>query len=432
MNRAELRSAALDIFQHVLRAVDARAAVRRAVTIHGSKLRVFNDEFNLAQRPIYVVGAGKAALAMSLGLHDVLGQKVARAVISTTHTATNEALPSTHAVFYGGHPLPNQESFRAAEAAIELLTDANQRRAFVIFLISGGASAMIELPISNNITLEELQAANRQLITCGATIAEINSIRRSFSAVKGGGLVRPLRDGDYITFIVSDTNIGDERSVGSGPTLPADLNAPDPLEVLEKYSLSRTLPASIVEAIRASKVKTVRSVAPSYTLLDNEVAQQAAVERATQLGFHAIRAVDIVEQDVAEGATKLINSALELMTDNFALISGGEFSCVVRGIGRGGRNLETALRCAVRLDEVRPKTETVVLSAGTDGIDGSSFAAGAIVDDTTVARARELEMDPNDFLARSDSHVFFETLGDLIVTGPTGTNVRDVRLVLSA
>ena len=431
MNTTELRGAALDIFQHVLRAVDARAAVRRAVSIDGSKLQIFNDEFSLSERPIYVVGAGKAALAMSLGLNDVLGQKIARAVVSSTRTATNESLPSTHAVFYGGHPLPNQESFRAAKAAFALLGEANQRRAFVIFLISGGASAMIEQPISNDITLEDLQEANRQLITCGATIAEINSVRRSFSAVKGGGLAAPLRDAEFITLIVSDTNIGDEQSVGSGPTLPPDIDPFDAFEVLEKYRLSHTFPASIVAAIRnAKKLESVRGISPSYTLLDSDVAQQAAIDRANELGFYTFRDYELVEQNAAAGAKKLIDSAFKWKPLNVALISGGEFSCTPSGNGRGGRNLETVLRCAILLSE--ETTSTVVLSAGTDGIDGSSFAAGAIADETTVARARELEMDPNDFLARSDSHAFFEALGDLIVTGPTGTNVRDVRIVLSA
>jgi hydroxypyruvate reductase len=143
-------------------------------------------------------------------------------------------------------------------------------------------------------------------------------------------------------------------------------------------------------------------------------------------------ASDIVEQPIDEGAVQLVNRALEAKVPGSVLISGGEFSCAVSGNGRGGRNLETVLRSAIRLSEVEPTTHTVVLSAGTDGIDGSSFAAGAIADETTVSRARELEMDPNDFLARSDSHAFFEALGDLIVTGPTGTNVRDLRIVLTA
>jgi len=433
MNRAELRSAALDIFQHVMRAVDARVAVRRAISIDEKTFRVFKDEFKLAGRPIYVVGAGKAALAMSLGLNDVLGDRIERGVISTTHAATNESLPTSHAVFYGGHPLPNQESLRAAEAAFELLNEANQKRAFVIFLISGGASAMIERPISDDITLEDLQVANRQLITCGATIAEINSVRRCFSAVKGGGLATPLSDTEFITFIISDTNDGDESSVGSGPTLPADVDAPEPLQVLESHGLIRTLPPSILQAIREyKKVDARRAFSPFYILLDNSVALDAAAERAAQMDLWTQFAIDIVEQPIDEGAVQLVNRALEAKVPGSVLISGGEFSCGVSGNGRGGRNLETVLRSAIRLSEVEPTTPTVVLSAGTDGIDGSSFAAGAIADEMTVSRARELEMDPNDFLARSDSHAFFEALGDLIVTGLTGTNVRDLRIVLTA
>ena len=431
MNTTELRRAALDIFQHVMRAVDARAAVRRAISVDGKTLRVFKDEFQLAERPVYVVGAGKAALSMSLGLNDVFGDRIERGVISTTNAATNESMSSRYAVFYGGHPLPNQESLRAAETAFELLNEANQKRALVIFLISGGASAMIERPIADDITLEDLQAANRQLITCGATIAEINSVRRSFSAVKGGGLATPLGDAEFITFIISDTNVGDESSVGSGPTLPADVDAPDPLQVLDRYSLNRTFPPSILQAIgKYKKVDARRVFSPPYILLDNSVALDAAAERAAQLNLLSQFAIDIVEQPINEGAVQLVNRALESKVPGSVLISGGEFSCAVSGNGRGGRNLETVLRGAIRLSE--ETTPTVVLSAGTDGIDGSSFAAGAIADETTVSRARELEMDPNDFLARSDSHAFFEALGDLIVTGPTGTNVRDVRIVLTA
>lgn len=408
-----------------------RVAVRRAISIDGKTLRVFKDEFKLAERPIYVIGAGKAALSMSLGLNDVLGDRIERGVISSTHSPDASTLPANHTMFYGGHPLPNQESFRAAEAAFALLSEANQRRAFVIFLISGGASAMIERPISNDITLEDLQEANRQLITCGATIAEINSVRRSFSAVKGGGLATPLREAEFITLIVSDTNVGDERSVGSGPTLPPGIDEFYVLDVLEKYRLKHTFPASIVAAIRNDKkLESVREISPSYTLLDSDVAQQAAIDRANELGFYTFRDSELVEQNAAAGAKKLIASAFKWKPLNVALICGGEFSCTLSGNGRGGRNLETVLRCAILLSE--ETTPTVVLSAGTDGIDGSSFAAGAIADETTVARARELEMEPNDFLARSDSHAFFEALGDLIVTGPTGTNVRDLRIVLTA
>lgn len=427
----DLRAVALDIFQHALGAVDAREAVRNAISFDGSLLRIASSQFPLDVRPIYVVGVGKAALSMALGLNDVLGAQITRAVVSTAHFATTPFLAATYTPFYGGHPLPNQESFHAAKATFELLSEANERQGFVIFLISGGGSAMLEWPISNDITLEDLQEANRQLITSGATIAEVNAVRRSISAVKSGGLASRIPSADMVTLIVSDTNAGDESNVASGPTLPADDDAPDPFEVLETYRLNDALPKSIVNAIRQRhSPKSAGEVSSAHVLLDNSTALEAAIKRAAELGFSTTLASDIVEQPVAEGTGLLLDRACESNARPSCLISGGEFSCRVTGNGRGGRNLETALRAAIRLDNERGESHTVFLSAGTDGIDGSSFAAGAIADETTVSRARQLEMDPNDFLERSDSHAFFEALGDLIVTGPTGTNVRDIRIVL--
>jgi hydroxypyruvate reductase len=428
MNTADLRSAALDIFRHVLRAVDARAAVRHAISIDGSQLRVFNDEFNVAQKPIYVVGAGKAALSMSLGINDVLGDRIERGVISITHSPDTSSLPANYTVFYGGHPLPNQDSLRAAESAFALLSEANQKNGFLIFLISGGGSAMIESPVSDHITLENLQDANRQLITCGATIEEINAVRRSFSALKGGKLAALMNHDAFVTLIISDTNRGNAEAVASGPTLSAS-PAPNPEDVVQKYGLTSTLPSSILAVLRsAGPIQLTDS--RFHVLLDNQLAMEAAAEHAASLGFAAVVACDINEQPIDEGSSLLLTRAGSLRSQPSCLISGGEFSCRVSGTGRGGRNLETVLRCAINLDENNQSNHAVVLSAGTDGVDGSSFAAGAVADETTIARARGLGLDPFEFLEQSDSHAFFEALGDLIVTGPTGTNVRDLRIVL--
>ena len=428
---ADLRATAIDIFQHALRAVDAREAVRRAVSYDGSRLRIVDSEFTLNTRPIYIVGIGKAALSMALGLNDVAATLIERAVISTAHSATPHALPSKYTLFYGGHPLPNQESFNAAERAFELLREAKDKNGFVIFLISGGGSAMLEWPVSENITLEDLQDANQQLITCGATIEEINAVRRSLSAVKGGKLAARADQTEMVTLIISDTNAGDENAVASGPTVTPSRSAPNPEHIVERYGLRSRLPDSVFTAIRQHTSPQALNSRFSV-LLDNQSAMQAAMDRAATLRFSTVIACDINEQPIDEGCGLLLERAAALRNRPVCLISGGEFSCRVGGNGRGGRNLETVLRCAIKLDENNQSNHTVVLSAGTDGIDGSSFAAGAIADETTVARARELEMDPNDFLARSDSHTFFEAMGDLIVTGPTGTNVRDLRIVLCA
>jgi len=427
----DLRATALDIFQYALRAVDAREAVRRAVSRDGSGLRIVESQFNLANRPIYVVGIGKAAGSMALGLNDVPELQIQRAVISAARSTTTPSLPSTYELFYGGHPLPNQESFHAAKQAFDLLTEANDKNGFVLFLISGGGSAMLEWPVSSDITLEDVQETNRQLITSGATIAEINAVRRSISTVKNGGLAAPVPEDSMATLIVSDTNAGDYGTVASGPTI-AKSDECDAMKVVKRFHLNETLPKSVINAISHDrKNKAASRNSPVYVLLDNTTAVEAANKRASDLGLSTSIATDIVEQPVSEGVELLLRRSFESNIRPSCLISGGEFSCRVTGNGRGGRNLETALRCAIKLGEATRTTPTLLLSAGTDGIDGSSFAAGALADETTVSRAKELGLDPDEFLEQSDSHAFFEALGDLIVTGPTGTNVRDLRIVLT-
>ena len=354
---------------------------------------------------------------MALGLDDVLGDKLTAGVIVST--SLHHSMHSQS--FIGGHPLPNEASLASARAAFELLDRANKERATVLFLISGGGSAMIEWPISDEISLDDLRSANQILVSCGASISEINSVRRAFSAVKGGGLARRAPHAQMFTLIVSDTNPSDEASVASGPTLNPPADAPNAIEVIEHYHLDEVLPASIMKAVRAQHAPEPIT-GSSQVLLDNQKALDAAAQKARELGYECSTLDHIREQPIEEGCKLLLEHTRDVCT-----ISGGEFSCPVRGDGRGGRNLETTLRCAINLNT---SSHFVVLSAGTDGIDGNSPAAGAIADETTLQRARNLNLPPTRYLARSDSYTFFEQLNDLIVTGPTGTNVRDLRIVL--
>lgn len=378
-NLDQLRRAAREIFDAALSAVDPREAVKLAIVCDGPTVEVCGERFDVSATPVYSIGIGKAAAAMALGLEDSLGDKLARGVISAPASSTS--LSQRWEIFAGGHPLPNEASVAAAQSAFALLDRANDERALVIFLVSGGGSAMMEWPITPSISLDDLRRVNQMLIGCGARISEINAVRRLFSAVKGGKLAQRASQARIVTLIVSDTNRGDEADVASGPTLPTS---------------------------------------PYRVLLDNSTALEAAQQKAQELGFTPAVAHDICEQPIQEGCDLLLASSEH--TD--CLISGGEFSCPVRGDGIGGRNLETVLRCALA------ERNVVVLSAATDGIDGNSPAAGAIADHTTIARARSLSLDAAEFLARSDSYTFFKELGDLIVTGPTGTNVRDLRILL--
>lgn len=366
---------------------------------------------------------------MAIGLEQVLGDKLTAGVISSQ----NPPLQLKHwRSFAGGHPLPNQASLEAARAAFALLGRANAEEAFVIFLISGGGSAMLEWPVSNEISLDDLRKVNQTLIACGARINEINSVRRSFSAVKGGALARCAPKAEILTLIVSDTNRGDEASVASGPTLAPSPDAPPAVEVVEQHKLKHELPASIMKAVQLTPADENRETPGTHhVLLGNWTALEAAARHASELGFTCILREDICEQPIEEGCELLLSG--RDVAPGACEISGGEFSCPVRGNGRGGRNLETVLRCAISLSRQSSSHHTVVLSAGTDGVDGNSPCAGAIADETTVERNRVLRLAPEDYLARSDSYGFFDLFDhNLILTGPTGTNVRDLRIVLKS
>ena len=416
-----LHRCARAVFDRALSAVDPRQAV----------VDISESHLNVSSRPVYSIAIGKAATAMAIGLEEALGDKLTAGVITSPD-------PPRHLKrwrsFIGGHPLPNRESLEAAHAAFALLGRANAERALVVFLISGGGSAMLEWPASNDISLDALRDANQTLISCGARISQINAVRRTFSAVKGGALARRAPRAEIITLIVSDTNRGDETSVASGPTLVPSVDAPRAAEVIEQYELKHVLPPSIVKAVESNSVDDQRETPGAHhVLLGNWTALEAATRHASELGFTCVTREDISEQPIEEGCDLLLSGAAA--GPAICEISGGEFSCPVVGDGRGGRNLETVLRCAMKLSGQTNPHHTVVLSGGTDGVDGNSFCAGAIADETTVDWAARYQLDPELFLARSDSYAFFNQIPyplPLILTGPTGTNVRDLRIVLKS
>jgi glycerate 2-kinase len=450
-NLFQLRLIAREIFDEALHAVNAEAALRHGLRIDGAQLSVCEASFELSPGSrVYAIAIGKAAAAMAVALEDVLGEQLSEGVIAAPAVeAVRLKLTTRWQYFEGGHPIPNEASLAAAEAAFALLDRANQDRAPVIFLISGGGSAMLEAPISNEITLEDLRAANQTLVSCGASISEINAVRRAFSAVKGGRLVARAPNCEKITLIVSDVPPGEEHNVASGPTLSPPADAPSAAEVVARYNLSDKLSSLIMRAVEnaadspaseplalQSKRETPRpNLDEHFVLLDNNTALEAAATAARKSGLTVEVARDVSDEPIEAGVEKLLTRLSELKATaagDVCLVSGGEFACPVRGDGLGGRNLETALRLAIAADENSGQVgEFVALCAGTDGIDGNSPAAGAIVDSTTIERARRIGLDPADFLNRSDSYSFFVALGDAVTTGPTGTNVRDLRILLS-
>ncbi len=443
----DLRPAARSIFDATLASLDARAAVRRALDFTNGQLTILDTRFDLNARPmaIYSVAVGKAAGAMAAALDEALGGALAGGIVSAPSASV--ALSERWRVFAGGHPLPNEASLEAARAAFALLQAADaQPCALVIFLISGGGSAMLEWPRDESITLAELRVANDVLVSCGAGIDEINSVRRAFSSVKGGGLSARAGRAAQISLIISDTKRDEPYNVASGLTYAFPHEPLDASEIVNRYKLTARLPASILRALRQPRLLQPETVGSSalrrhHVLLDNDRAVAHAAQVAAAHGYAVEIAREISEQEVAEGADLLVSRLFDLRRRKggrpACLISGGEFSCPVRGGGTGGRNAETVLRCAFEIEAHAARassgatTRVVALSAGTDGIDGNSPAAGAIADDTTLERARLRSLDAQKFLEASDAHTFFAALGDAVTTGATGTNVRDLRVLLA-
>ena len=442
----ELRSAAREIFDEALAAVDARRAVLDAVEFDGTTLRVGDAHLELrGDAPkVYSVALGKAAAAMASALDERLGRALTGGVLSAPRS--DLGLSGRWRVYEGGHPLPNAESLEAARAAFELLREADEAEATVVFLVSGGGSAMLELPRDERLTLEDLREANRVLVSCGAPIDEVNAVRRALSAVKGGGLASRAPRAAQATLVISDVAAGRAYDVASGPTLSAPPDAPSVADILARYSLTSKLPAHVLRAFEEASTHSHTQPPPEarrtfHVLLDNASACEAALSVARGRGFAVEFARDIVEQHVEEGAAELVSRLLSLYARaggrGVCLISGGEFSCPVRGGGTGGRNSETALRVAFELEKEHETGATltpahaVALCAGTDGIDGNSPAAGALADKTTLARANARGLDARKFLDESDAYTLFDQLGDAVITGPTGTNVRDLRILLA-
>jgi glycerate-2-kinase len=308
----------------------------------------------------------------------------------------------------------------------------------MIFLISGGGSAMVEAPLWDDVTLEDLQKVNHILITCGANIGEINTIRKYLSRIKGGRL-GALAAAPSVAIYVSDVNPGDLRSIASNPLLEDETSLEDFFSVLEKYNLAHRLPKSIAARIKQGELPQLPKVRleplPSLLLLDNGDALKAAARAAKRRGFHPVIDWRFTEGHYQQIADALLGRLVELKRDlpdkPVCLISGGEASCPVRGDGIGGRNQEFVLYCAIRMFELGFSFPASVLSCGTDGIDGNSAAAGAVADQDTAQFAARMGLSPADYLKRNDSSSFFKCVGGLIVTGPTGNNVRDVRLLLT-
>ncbi len=445
----DLKTVARRIFAETLAGIDIAETLRRKLARDGPCICCDGEVIDLSRyRRICVVALGKASLAMAEGLAALLEPDfLASGIIVAPAPAASETAippqtpdaPPGFTVFCAGHPVPNEQSLAAARAILDLLSRCDERT-LVFFLISGGGSALVELPLDPAIQLSDVQTLNRLLVGCGAPIDAINSVRKHLSAVKGGRLAAAAGAATKITFGITDVPAGHESALASGPTLPDPTTVEDVRSVIGKYGLLAKLPAAI-------RAKFERSGALSETPKKNDPAFGNAYFEIL-LGMHDlfhhahiasegtgfITVCDDTTDDwpLDRAAEYLLGQLALIRAENphhaVALISDGEVSSPVRGNGVGGRNSAFVLECVGRI----AGGQVAVLSAGTDGIDGVSPAAGAVADGATLERARASGLDPREFAQRSDSYTFFNALGDAVVTGLTGNNLRDLRLLLAA
>jgi glycerate 2-kinase len=385
---------------------------------------------------IYAVAIGKAALPMLDALRSHLAHPLAGGVCCAPvlPPVFSDARIGGIDYFTGGHPLPNQDSFASACRAMSLLRDTTSRD-FVFFLISGGGSAMFELPLDPDISLEETRVLYQALVGSGATIAEINAVRKHFSAVKGGRLAAAAPHAAKLSLLVSDVAPHFLDALASGPTLPDSSTVAECREILERYRLYERFTPALRAFFADPELPETPQLpsGPVETLLSSDDLLHAAQAHARTLGYEVVIDNTCDDWDYAD-ATRYLLDRFEQFRHQHAklcLLSGGEVTVRLgQQHGAGGRNQQFALACALELAEPSPSHPMVVLSAGSDGIDGNSTAAGAISDGTTVIRGQALGMDAESALARFDAYPLFTALGDTLVTGPTHNNLRDLRIML--
>ncbi|HJQ26627.1 MAG TPA: DUF4147 domain-containing protein [Blastocatellia bacterium] len=433
----DLEQVARTIFFETLKAVDLPAVIRRRVRRDGERLWVDEKVYDLSRfDEVILIGIGKASLQMGQAIESLLGERLSRGLLVSNRRAP---LSLKSEVIIAGHPVPNAESLRAGKRAIELLSGCTPNT-LVLFLISGGGSSLFEVPISDEITLEDLRQLNRILVECGATIEEVNVVRKRFSAIKGGKLRKIMKSQAAVALLVSDVNTGDFKTLASNPLFPEAESEERFQGIIEKYKLAERLPrlfqlfqALHRKALRESNERPDPHIAP-ILLAENTDVVKTAERIALESGYYV--QVDQIDDEapIEQAAARFVALVKELKRqhpgEKVCVISGGEVSCPVRGDGFGGRNQELALLCAMKLQEALIGG-SLVLSCGTDGIDGRSFAVGALAHAGQPTNERLTLARLPVYLAASDSSSWFNEAGGLLVSGPTGNNLRDLRIILT-
>lgn len=428
-----VRTAAREIFQHALAEASIARAFERHVAADRGTLRIADDLYDLgAYANLLVIAFGKAAHPMAEALAAQVGPWLSGIVVGATDPAPQ--LPGLR-YYRGGHPTPNEESLLAARAILRTLQHQAEH-ALVVFLLSGGGSSLVEKPCTPEITLPDLAATYSALVLSGAPIVEMNAIRKHLSAVKGGRLAVAAAPAPQVSIMVSDVPDNALDALASGPTMPDSTTVAECQAIVRKHHLLAEFPAPVRKLFESGGLEETPKSNEGYfahsrwwPILSNSSAQKAAAAKAARCGYAVEVDNSVDDWDYAAAADHLLQRLRRLRQGaaRACVISGGEVTVKVTNGGTGGLNEQFALHCAARI----AGENIAVLSAGTDGIDGNSPAAGAVADGTTQERAQGAGLDAQRALAGFDAHPLFARLGDAIVTGPTGNNLRDLRILLA-
>jgi glycerate 2-kinase len=434
---AELKLLARRIFLETISAIDIPEAMQRKLRRAGTVLCFNNTEVNLrAFTSVRVIAIGKAAHAMVEGLASLLGREYPFDGIVAAPTPPLLAVAGIK-YFVSGHPTPDGQSWNAAESILSLLRACDEKTV-VFFLLSGGGSALVELPLDGRQTLDDVRQLHRALVTCGAPIEAMNTVRKHVSAVKGGRLAVAAGRATKVTLAVSDVPAGKVTALASGPTLPDPTTVADVRRVIEKFALSDKLPAGLLRWMdEGQMLETPKDGDPAFAsahfslLLGLDDLFHPAHHATEAKGFVACCDNTTDDWPVEKAAEYLLAQLEEMCRANpgqrVAVLADGEVSSPVRGKGIGGRNAAFVLACVKKI----AGKKIAVLSAGTDGVDGNSPAAGAVADGETLERGQAIGLNARYMFRESDSYSYFARLGDTIVTGPTGNNLRDLRILLA-
>ena len=439
---SRLRGDALSAFEAGVAAAEPQAAVRRTLRTSNAGRPVIAGEEVAAGTRLLVVSFGKAACTMAKAVASVVPEEVFPGPGIAVVNAENRREVSRFRVRSSGHPVPDRAGVQAAEEVTRYVDSATEKDA-VLVLVSGGGSALLPAP-SEGVTLEDKMETTLQLLACGATIHEMNAVRKHLSTLKGGGLARRAAPARIEAHLLSDV-IGDDLStIASGPTVADPTTFADARGILEKYGILETVPTAIAERLeRGDHGEVPETPKPGDPIFDrvnnvlvgsNRQSLDAAAERAKALGYEVVIASRELCGDARDAAAALSRHVRQRATTArpVAILAGGETTVTVKGSGRGGRNQEMALHFALACKDMQVKFPWVFLSGGTDGRDGPTDAAGGLVDPCTLSRGATAGHNVETELENNNSYRFLEASGDLLKTGATGTNVADLQVLLVA